>query len=344
MLMDVEKLMMSRTGLPTVSVVVITYQHVDFIEKCIQGVLMQQTDFAVELLIGEDESSDGTRAICERYATEYPEKIKVFFRNRTEFDRRIGHSSARVNLISTFLAAKGKYIAFCEGDDHWTDPLKLQRQVDALEADPKASGCFTNAYNDKNGELQVFLGNYNRVPKGLIVDEGEFVSGLGIPSCTIVFRRELITDYPQVVQGFATGDTALFTLLLGKGHFIYQPTFTGIRVIHPGGVYSMQGAVHQLRVQLQNLPEQDKLSAYRHHGVIQLRKEYALTKAWQEALENENWLLAQLAWKHLSKDRSIMHWSVRQTILAGLRVHFPVRYERILGSLRRLRRAFTDAA
>ncbi len=169
------------------------------------------------------------------------------------------------------------------------------------------------------------------------MDERAYLHGKAIPTCTFLFRREWSTEFQHVILPFATGDTPLFTLLLGRGHFIFQPEFTGVRVVHPGGIYSMQGAAHHLQVQLVNIQEQDKLSAYRHHDVIQNRKRFALAKGWREAMEKENLELAAVAWKYLAKDRSILGWSWKQTALAGVRVNYPKGYDRLLRAWRRLR-------
>ena len=116
------------------TVVTITYNHEQYIHQCIEGILAQKTSFPVEYIIADDCSTDGTRAICEEYARNYPDII------------RLVSSSANVGAVENeqraFLAAKGKYIATCEGDDYWTDPLKLQKQVDFLESHPEYSVCF----------------------------------------------------------------------------------------------------------------------------------------------------------------------------------------------------------
>ncbi len=325
---------------PLVSVMVTTYQHAPFIEACLKGILEQRTDFAVELLLGEDESTDGTREICERIAAAQTDRIRLFLRSRKDVIKVFGKPTGRANFLHLMSMARGKYVAFCEGDDHWIDPFKLQRQVDAMERDPEATGCFTNAYNEKDGARTEFLGVYNKYPDGPIVREREHLHGQGFPTCTFLYRRDQAKGFEDIHMRFGGGDTPLFTLLLGRGHFIFQPEFTGVRAIHPGGIYSMQGAVHHLRVQLVNIHEQDKLSNYRHHDVIQLRKEYALKKGWREAMEKENWELARLVWKYAVRDRALLGWSLSYTVLAGLRIHVPKGYSRTVGVLGRIRRQF----
>lgn len=119
---------------PLVSVSVPTYQHSRYISECLDGILMQQTSFPIEIIIGEDGSTDGTREICEEYAIKHQDKIRLFNRDRklSQYVDKEGHVT-RFNGIWNRMSARGKYIAICEGDDYWTDPLKLQIQVDFLE-------------------------------------------------------------------------------------------------------------------------------------------------------------------------------------------------------------------
>lgn len=116
---------------PLVSVCIATYQHADFIKDCIEGALKQETDFDFEIIIGEDASQDGTREICINYAEKYTDKIRLFLRNRETsqlYDTK-GNFVCRFNGKWNRESARGKYIALCEGDDYWTDPLKLQKKV-----------------------------------------------------------------------------------------------------------------------------------------------------------------------------------------------------------------------
>lgn len=310
-------------SVPKVSIVCITYQHAAFIRRALDSFLAQQVSFPVEIIVHDDASTDGTADIIREYAAAHPDRFVTIFQRKNQ--RSLGVRP----WPPCFAVARGEYIALCEGDDHWIDPLKLQRQVDALDADPNATGCFTNAYNELEGDRQPFLGGTYRMPDGLILEEAEYLRGQGVPTCTFVFRRERISDYPAVLYRFMTGDTALYTLLLGQGHFIVQPEFTGVRVMHPGGVYSLKGALHHLRVQLHNIRAQDELSQRRHHTIIAQRRAWALTNAWQEGLRTRNWPLARFAWKQLAKDRSIARWSLATTLRNGFSVHFPTTYQRV---------------
>lgn len=126
---------------PLVSVCVVTYNHSPYIRDCLDGALNQNTDFPYEICVGEDESSDGTRAICKEYAEKHPEKIRIFLRSREDVIYSHGYPTGRFNFLQTIKACRGKYIALCEGDDYWHDPEKLKKQVEFMEANPDYSMC-----------------------------------------------------------------------------------------------------------------------------------------------------------------------------------------------------------
>jgi glycosyltransferase involved in cell wall biosynthesis len=129
------------TEYPLVSVCVQTYQHIAYIKDCLDGILRQQTDFPFEILLGEDQSTDGTRQICIEYAQKYPDKIKLFLHHRENNIKINDRFTGRFNFLFNLFSSRGKYIAMCEGDDYWTDPLKLQKQVREMEANFDINIC-----------------------------------------------------------------------------------------------------------------------------------------------------------------------------------------------------------
>ena len=120
---------------PVVSVHMITYNHEPYIRQAIEGVMMQKTDFEFELIIGEDCSQDKTREICFEYQKKYPDKIRVLWWH--ENVSKLGGNGRRVTAH-----CRGEFIALCEGDDYWIDPLKLQKQVDVMRKYPNVGICF----------------------------------------------------------------------------------------------------------------------------------------------------------------------------------------------------------
>lgn len=126
-----------RESRPVVSVHMLAYNHERTIRESIEAILAQRTDFSFELVIGEDASTDGTREICFEYQARHPARIRVLWSERNVF-------SVDGNMTRTTEACRGEFIAFCEGDDCWTDPGKLQRQVDAMRRFPGVGLCFTD--------------------------------------------------------------------------------------------------------------------------------------------------------------------------------------------------------
>lgn len=123
-----------------VSIHCTTYNHEPYIRQCLDGFVMQKTNFRFEAVVHDDASTDGTTAIVKEYAKKYPDIIKPIFETENQFSKHDG-SLRRIMAARIY----GKYVAYCEGDDYWIDPLKLQKQVDFLETHPDYSMCFHRA-------------------------------------------------------------------------------------------------------------------------------------------------------------------------------------------------------
>ncbi|MFT4855601.1 MAG: glycosyltransferase involved in cell wall biosynthesis [Algoriphagus sp.] len=134
---------MMNSETPLVSVCIPTFQHYQYISQCIDSVLDQKTNFLFEIILGEDQSNDGTREICKAYAVKFPEQIRLFLRKDEDKIYIRGRKSGRSNYLENFRSARGKYIAMLDGDDCWIRNDKLQNQVNILEAHPEAFFCST---------------------------------------------------------------------------------------------------------------------------------------------------------------------------------------------------------
>lgn len=218
---------------PVVSVCMITYNHEMYITQAIEGVLGQNCQFPFELVIGEDCSNDNSRTICANYAEEYPHIIRPL-----PSDFNIGMMP---NFIRTLNSCAGKYIALCEGDDYWTDPHKLQKQVDFLEANPEYVFTFHDCMilNQKTGQQSIRIGDRS------IDNDVDLISVIlqnNIPTASLLFRNVL--DYntlPDWYMKIKNGDYGLFVLLAerGPGHYIPEPM--SVYRVHEGGVWSGSG-------------------------------------------------------------------------------------------------------
>ena len=136
---------------PLVSISCITYNHAPYIRQCLEGFITQKTNFAYEVLIHDDASTDGTSEIIQEYENKYPDIIKPIYESENQYHKGVPIGSEVWNVPR----AQGKYIALCEGDDYWTDPNKLQKQVDYMEQHPEIDLCCTASkkYVQKTGKF-----------------------------------------------------------------------------------------------------------------------------------------------------------------------------------------------
>ena len=224
---------------PLVSIVTITYNHEPYIRKCIEGVLMQQINFPIEFIIAEDCSTDGTLAICKEYAEKYPELIRLI-----TSENNVG---AIANERRAMKAAKGKYIAFCEGDDYWTDSLKLQKQVDFLEKNLEYSVCFHrckhfNVVDRTTKDDQCgFL--FQNSEEGVDVTIEMFFDKCITQPLTIVYRSSMFDLHDMLKYKYYRDMHQIYHLLMnGKGYlFGFEG---GVRIVHDGGMHSMVSQIN----------------------------------------------------------------------------------------------------
>lgn len=210
-----------------VSICCITYNHESYIGKAIEGFVNQKTNFDYEVIIHDDCSTDGTRKIIEEYQKEYPFLIKPILQKENQ------KSKGKAISPITFKKASGKYIAFCEGDDYWTDPYKLQKQVDFLESHPDFVMC-------SHAVKTVFLGGVRKndpfVKPLEIATFDDILENHFIPTLSLVFRNGIINKYPSWFMNVMSGDRALELLLAHYGKNYYMNDVMGIKRKHPGGI------------------------------------------------------------------------------------------------------------
>jgi glycosyltransferase involved in cell wall biosynthesis len=214
---------------PLVSVLMPTYKHEKFIAQAIQLVVDQKTTFGIELLVGEDCSPDGTGKIARQFAEAYPQIVKVFTPPQ--------NLGALRNEMNLYERARGKYIAFCEGDDYWTDPLKLQKQVDFLEANVSYVAAFHDAsLLDEKGVITSDSKLGIRRQKDYSGEE--LKKGALMPTASVVFRK-VIPRYPDSFLKVGNGDTFLWALLGQYGGAKYLPDIQpSVYRQHGGGMWS----------------------------------------------------------------------------------------------------------
>ena len=162
-----------------------TYNHEPYIRQCLEGFVMQKTNFLFEAVVHDDASTDKTADIIREFATKYPEIIKPIYQTENQYSKHDGSLTRIMNAHT-----RGKYIALCEGDDYWTDPLKLQKQVDLLEANPEYSMCFTNAEVLYDGIVAPKSGTsiYNHL-QSKEYSGTDILKKWTVPTASVVFRN-----------------------------------------------------------------------------------------------------------------------------------------------------------
>lgn len=197
--------------MPKISACIITYNHEIYIRDCIEAALMQKVSSDYDIIIGDDFSNDATSKICKEYAEKHPHLIK--------YNRRSKNLGMIGNWVKTINECNGKYIALCEGDDYWTDPLKLQKQVDFLEANEDYVACFHDVnILETSGEL---VEDYiTQVPINHETIEDLARDGNYIHTPSIVFRN-VIKSFPDDMKHSPIGDFFLYMLLAEHGKFKY---------------------------------------------------------------------------------------------------------------------------
>lgn len=187
----------------TVSIQCLVYNHEPFLRDCLEGFVIQKTTFKFEAIVHDDASTDGSAAIIREYAEKYPDIIKPIYQKENLYKKDL------VKLRTTVRSAlTGKYIALCEGDDYWTDPYKLQKQVDFLEANPEYSMCFHNAELSYEGEVKTHF------DQGIIENRdyvgNEFLKKWFVPTASVVVKRENLEFPYKNPSRILYGDIILF--------------------------------------------------------------------------------------------------------------------------------------
>jgi glycosyltransferase involved in cell wall biosynthesis len=215
-----------------ISVCMITYNHESFIERAIQGVLQQKTNLTFEIVIGEDHSIDNTRDICEKYVRIYPNLIRLLPSSAPK--------GMSLNFLDTIKQCKGKYIAFCEGDDYWTDQNKLQMQVDFLERNQDYVLSCTY-YKTFDTNLNRFINEENDLSQlnisGESFDLERAFSKWITKTLTVVYRSKVFDPFTLPVYKYFRDVHLIFHLLKsGKGYLHH--TVTGVYNLHDSGSWS----------------------------------------------------------------------------------------------------------
>ena len=243
---------------PVVSVHMLAYNHEPYIRQAIEGVMMQKTDFEFELVIGEDASTDKTREICFEYQKRYPNKIRVlwWYENLGKVRHPAGGNGKR-NMAH----CRGELVAFCEGDDYWIDPLKLQKQVDVMRKYPNVGLVYTNAVDYREGsgqysdwcvnddelyglipgEKYVFWNIYSHAPKQRLTTESYLRTATTLIRVSTLINAR--TRYEILSWCLRLGDVQIWLSLASCSDVYGLNDKTAVYRMHNSGACARLGAV-----------------------------------------------------------------------------------------------------
>lgn len=208
------------------SIVCLAYNHEMWVTQSLDSILQQQAKFLFEIIIAEDCSTDSTRDICLDYAKKYPDKINLITSNHNVGPKK--------NFARALQATRGRYIAFCDGDDYWTDPYKLQKQVDFLEAHADYAICFHPVKIWQNGKLYDDYITW-AVPETTSIMDLADKNYIMTPS--VVYRNRLFAEFPEQFSVSPVGDIFLHILNARHGKIKQLPDTMAVYRIHDSNIW-----------------------------------------------------------------------------------------------------------
>lgn len=225
------------SGSPFVSVMLITYNHEQYIRQAIDSVLMQVRDFTIEINIVDDASTDGTQAIAKEYSERFPDIFNCYFN-----PINAGRVATQLNTIRGFRTLRGRYFVLLEGDDYWTDPHKLQKQIDFLEANIDFVACAhqtLKVFDDDSRPPEHFLPYkaFNRNTAELY----DLISMAGVYHLSSIVYRNVFEQSPPACLYDDVSCEVTINMLYGTfGKFYCFDEYMSVYRVHGGGVFSVR--------------------------------------------------------------------------------------------------------
>ena len=203
---------------PLVAIRCLVYNHEPFLRQCLDGFVMQQTNFPFVAVVHDDASTDNSAAIIKEYAAKYPNIFRPIYETENQYSK-----PGAISYIMYENSKDAKYMAYCEGDDYWTDPHKLQRQVDFLEAHPDYSAIGENGMILNTITNQTYI--FNTHPSQDVSME-DVIRYRRFPTAGVVCRMDAIKGINEVCK--YTPDTVQWCWLISKGKFRYSDTVSSV--------------------------------------------------------------------------------------------------------------------
>tara|TARA_Y100000385_G_scaffold288745_1_gene356158 strand:+ start:6111 stop:7106 length:996 start_codon:yes stop_codon:yes gene_type:complete len=295
-----------KVKLPLVTIKVVTYNHENYIQECLESLVNQKTDFDFEVLIAEDESSDTTRQICINFAEKYPNRIRLLLNSRENNIPIKGKPSGTFNSVYANFSARGKYLTTIEGDDYWLDMQSLQKRVDFLENNSEFVACFHNTKVVNQQSLDEHLVFKLNEDKTIKFDD---LLKVWIPTVSFLYRHKLINLFDEDMKNIVCGDLILRGKLaeFGAAKYLHniQPA---VYRVHKGGVFSSQ-----------SLDVRNKLAI---EGLQYLLNYYKIKNTNFEIKKSVSYLYLSYFVAHLKRDKKVVFNYVKLSFKYGNEVNY----------------------
>lgn len=239
---------------PLVSIKCTVYNHEPFLRQCLDGFVMQQTTFPFEAIVHDDASTDGSAAIIREYAEKYPDIIKPIYETENRYHKGFN------KIINAAMHPDSKYIALCEGDDYWTDPHKLQLQVDFLESHPDYVLCCANhlLYNQDKGIMEeepvynwVFEGEWE-TERLFDITLDNYFKHWWVRTLTVMYRRYDYFQEMRVKSYQSIRDDNFYYTVLSHGKGVLMKDVVGVYRRHSGGIWAGNDKVDNYKIAVAN--------------------------------------------------------------------------------------------
>jgi len=230
-----------------VSVVIITYAHENYIRAALEGILMQKCNFPFEIILSNDASPDNTNELLKNIIESNKTGVRIDY---TQHKKNLGMMG---NFVWALNKAKGKYIAYCEGDDYWIDPNKLQKQVDFLESNHDFSICFTDYSILEEANQDFKSSQISRVLRSRnVFGLEDIIRNNFIPTLTVMYRNSF-AKFPSNFEYLFPGDWPLHILNAQYGKIKFLPIVSAVYRKHNGGVCSSSKPIDNYKRYLNSL-------------------------------------------------------------------------------------------
>lgn len=233
--------------MPFVSIMLITYNHEPYLRQALDSILMQNRNFSIEINVIDDASTDGTQTIAREYSERFPDIVNCYFN-----PRNVGHIATQLNTIRGFRTLRGRYFALLEGDDYWTDPHKLERQIDYLETHSDFVACAhqtLKVFDDGSRPPEHFL-PFKAFGRN-VAEMHDLVTMAGVfHLSSIVYRNVFQQSPPACLYDNASCEVTINMLYGTFGRFFCFDEYMSVYRVHGGGVFSGRSQEHHWRFHL----------------------------------------------------------------------------------------------